>query len=113
MEFKLCGPTPSPDSYRGCQRQTRVADSKVVAARGDLGHRLGRRQTWGKASRTRKLFSEHPDDTVPEPCLPWTFESYGTTTVSFFRDLWSWFLSHLAKEQLQLPSPLSFLTPGS
>lgn len=74
MEFKLCGPTPSPDICHGCQRQTHVTDSKVVVSREDIGDRLRRKQTWGEASWQRKLFSEHPDATVPESCLPWTFE---------------------------------------
>lgn len=51
-----------------------MTDSKVVAARGDIRDSLGRKQTWGKASWKRKLFSEHPDATIPESGLPWTFE---------------------------------------
>lgn len=56
------------DICHGCQRQTHVTDSKVVAARGDI------RDSLGKASWKRKLFSEHPDATIPESGLPWTFE---------------------------------------
>lgn len=61
MEFKLCGPTAS---------QTFA----MVAAREDIRNSLGRKQMWGKASWKRKLFSEHPDATIPESGLSWTFE---------------------------------------